>query len=172
VKTRLHTLCLLGAAAVLGLTVASSVPASASPAPVTVHLADGETITHYSNGNVLVTAPMHLKTKIKGRVVPDGYGQDNGDCGVSKLWTYASNHTYQLSLIGDPGIVLGNGWADTSTDGFGEIPSFIGISTNHQTWTSGRQNIWPGLFPSEAATVGADATSAGECIIAVAAPWS
>ncbi len=170
-KTRLlGKLCLLGAASTLGITLASAAPASASTAPATVRLANGETITRYSNGNVLITAPMHLKNA--SRMIPDGYGQTNADCGTSKLWTYASNHTYQLSLIGNPGVVLGNGWADTSTDGIGEIPSVIGISARSQTWTSGRQNIWPGLFPSVAATVGADATSIGECLIAVAAPWS
>lgn len=78
----------------------------------------------------------------------------------------------ELSRLAGNRYCVQDGWADTSTDGFGEVPSFIGISTTHQTWTSGRVGIWPGLFANEAATVGADATSMGECLISVAAPWS
>lgn len=118
---------------------------------------------------MLTTAPMHFKfTSGKN----SGFGQTQGDCGTSKLWTFASNHTYQLSLIGNPGVVLGNGWAETSTDGVSEIPSFINFSPRGQTYTSGRVGIWPGLFASMAATVGSDATNEGDCLIAVAAPWS
>jgi hypothetical protein len=163
-------LSLLAAGAMLTGICAGAVPASAAARPATTHLANGETATHYASGATLYTAPMRLRPA--GRVQPDGFGQHPGDCGVAKLWTYPSNHTYQLSLIGYAGVVLGNGWAETSTDGVTEIPSFVGISARGQTWTSGRVDIWPGLFPQLAATVGNDVTSIGDCLITVTAKWS
>lgn len=162
----LRTVSALAAGAMLTGMVAAAAPAMASAKPATRHLANGETITHYANGTVLVTAPMHLKRH------SDGHGQTNGDCGVSKLWTYTSNNTYQLSLIGDPGVTLGGGFADTSTDGIGSLPSVVGIGASGRTWTSGRVGIEPGLFASLAATVGEDTTSDGPCLIAVTAPWA
>jgi hypothetical protein len=161
----LGTVCALAAGAML-TGVAATAPAMAATRPVTRHLANGETIIRYSDGTVLVTAPM------RPRRHSDGYGQNPGDCGTAKLWTYTSNNTYQLSLIGDPGVTLGGGFAETSTDGIGSLPSFIGINASGRTWTSGRVGIDPGLFASVAATVGEDTTSIGACTIAVAAPWS
>ncbi len=162
----LGTVSALAAGAMLTGMVAAGTPAMASTKPVTRHLANGETITRFASGTVLVTAPMHLKRH------SDGHGQTNGDCGVSKLWTYTSNNTYQLSLIGNPGVTLGGGFADTSTDGVGSLPSIIGINASGRTWTSGRVGIEPGLFATFAATVGEDTTSDGPCTIAVGAPWA
>lgn len=156
---------------------ATAVPAvtKAAPAagPAVVRLATGGTVTHYAHGVTLYTAPMRLRGNSSSHEArPDGYGQNPGDCGTAKLWTYASNHTYQLSLIGNPGVRLGLGAVETSTNGLTEIPSWVGISAVGQTWTSGRVGIWPGLNANAAVSVGDDQTSIGNCVIYVGAIWN
>ncbi len=164
-------LSLVAAGAMITAITAGAAPASAAARPITTHLANGETVTRYANGATLYTATMHFAKPARGPH-PDGYGQNPGNCGLAKLWTYVSNHTYQLSLIGNPGITLGGGSAETSTDGVGESPAFVGINASGRTWTSGRRDIWPGLWPTLAVTVGEDATSNGNCLIVVQAPWN
>jgi hypothetical protein len=157
-----------------GLTVAglSIAPANAATSPTTTHLANGETIIRYANGDAMYSAPMRLAPTARRGIHPDGYGQHTGNCGTAKLWTYASNNTYQLSLIGNPGVRLGLGAAETQANGVTAIPSWVGIAAVGQTWTSGRVGIWPGFFAWVAWTAGDDQTSIGNCIIAVAAQWS
>jgi hypothetical protein len=165
-------LLILLAAGVTMAGLSSIPPAYAATTSTTTHLANGETITRYANGDTFYTAPMRLAGTAEHGAHPDGYGQNRGNCGTAKLWTYASNNTYQLSLIGNPGVRLGLGAAETQANGFTAIPSWVGITAVGQTWTSGRVGIWPGFYAWVAWTSGDDQTSIGNCIIAVAAQWS
>jgi hypothetical protein len=155
--------------AVAGL---GTTPAFAAASPTTTHLANGETITRYANGNTLYAAPMRMAATAPRGPRPDGYGQNPGNCGTAKLWTYASNNTFQLSLIGNPGVFLGLGAAEVQANGITAIPRWVGIAAVGQTWTSGRVGIWPGFFAWVAWATGADQTSIGLCDIAVGAQWS
>jgi len=135
----------------------------------------GETVTHYADGRTLYTMAMKFAPKA-GRaagVRPDGFGQNPGDCGTAKLWTYAGSHQFQLSLIGNAGVFLGLGAYEFTTNGVGSLPVWGAIEGKGQTWTSGRMNVLdPGLFAGAAVVAGDDQTSEGNCIIAVGAIWN
>jgi hypothetical protein len=139
-----------------------------------------EVVTHEANGVTVYTVPMKFKrapAALAGRVPdlvnPDGYGENPGDCGTAKLWTYAGSHQFQLSLIGNAGVFLGLGAYEFTTNAVLSLPVFGAIEGKGQTWTSGRVNVpAPGLFAKTAVVGGEDGTSEGNCIIAVTAPWS
>lgn len=164
--------------------VAAAPAASAASQPKTVrHIAsvirlpNGETITRLPHGVTLYTAPMRFASAkpFNGKqasAIPQGYGQNPGDCGTAKLWTYASSWQFQLSLIGNPGVFLGLGAYEMNTNGIGQITTWGAILGQGQTWTSGRVGHEPGLFSNAAAVAGDDQTSEGNCIIAVGAVWN
>ena len=165
----------LGAVA-LGMGVATvAAPAAdaatvAQPAPKTIatnSLAPGETVSHLPGGVTVHTVPMVHRSAASHGVHPDGFGQNDGDCGTAKLWTYAASSQYQLSLIGNvPSLGLGE--YEFNTNGQYQTPSIGAIVASGDTWSSGRVGANPGLFATAASVSGV----VGDCSISVGAVWN
>jgi hypothetical protein len=117
---------IMAAGVSLGLIATSGPAASAAThtrATSAATLPAGETVTHYADGRTLYTIAMKFAPKA-GRATgirPDGFGQNPGDCGTAKLWTYAGSHQFQLSLIGNAGVFLGLGAYEFTTNGIGSL---------------------------------------------------